>query len=81
MGNHFASRVSASILQAVGLNELITKNISEYKSLVIKLATKSNYLNEIKNKLKGESSSINDFYDLKKFTKELEDNLNKISNS
>ena len=81
MGNHFASRVSASILQAVGLNELITKNISDYKSLVIKLATKSNYLDKIKNKLKGESSYINDFYDLKKFTKELEDNLNKISNS
>ena len=81
MGNHFASRVSASILQAVGLNELITKNISDYESLVIKLATKSNYLDKIKNKLKGESSYINDFYDLKKFTKELEDNLNKISNS
>ena len=81
MGNHFASRVSASILQAIGLNELITKNTSDYKSLVIKLATKSNYLDEIKNKLKGESSYINDFYDLKKFTKELEDNLNKISNS
>jgi len=81
MGNHFASRVSASILQAVGLNELITKNTSEYRSLVIELATKSNYLDEIKNKLKGESSYINDFYDLKKFTKELEDNLNKISNS
>tara|TARA_B100001559_G_scaffold264311_1_gene230049 strand:- start:174 stop:827 length:654 start_codon:yes stop_codon:yes gene_type:complete len=81
MGNHFASRVSASILQAVGLNDLITKNILDYKSLVIKLATKPDYLDEIKNKLKGESSFINDFYDLKKFTKELEDNLNKISNS
>ena len=81
MGNHFASRVSASILQAVGLNDLITKNILDYKSLVIKLATKPDYLDEIKNKLKGESSYINDFYDLKKFTKELEDNLNKISNS
>ena len=80
MGNHFASRVSSSILQAVGLDELITENISDYKSLVIKLTKDSTYLDEIKNKLREENQYLKDFYDLKKFTKELENNLNKIAN-
>ena len=80
MGNHFASRVSSSILQAAGLDELITENISDYKSLVIKLTKDSTYLDEIKNKLREENQYLKDFYDLKKFTKELESNLNKIAN-
>ncbi len=80
MGNHFASRVSSSILEAVGLDELIAKNISDYKSLVIRLTKDSNHLNGIKNKLKEENQHLKDFYDLKKFTKELENNLNKIAN-
>jgi protein O-GlcNAc transferase len=37
-GQHFASRVSASILREVGLNQLVTQNLSEYRDLVLQLA-------------------------------------------
>jgi protein O-GlcNAc transferase len=37
-GQHFASRVSASILREVGLHELVTHNLAEYADLVIRLA-------------------------------------------
>jgi predicted O-linked N-acetylglucosamine transferase (SPINDLY family) len=39
-GNHFASRVSSSILRAIGLPELITKSMEEYEALAVKLALK-----------------------------------------
>jgi len=51
LGNHFASRVSASILTAVGLPELIACNLQEYESLVLKFAQNPNELNHIRQKL------------------------------
>ncbi len=36
-GNHFASRVSTSILNALGMNKLITKSNIEYKNKIISL--------------------------------------------
>ncbi|MBW2109729.1 MAG: hypothetical protein JRI36_13870, partial [Deltaproteobacteria bacterium] len=38
-GTHFASRVSSSILFAIGMPGLITHTLEEYESLVIRLAT------------------------------------------
>jgi predicted O-linked N-acetylglucosamine transferase (SPINDLY family) len=38
-GESFAGRVSASLLNAIGLNELITTTQAEYEKLAIKLAT------------------------------------------
>jgi predicted O-linked N-acetylglucosamine transferase (SPINDLY family) len=52
IGNSFASRVSSSILNAIGLQELITENNSAYEALAIDLATNPEKLNEIKLKLK-----------------------------
>ena len=40
IGNSFASRVAASLLNAVNLPELITTNQEQYESLAIELATK-----------------------------------------
>ena len=37
-GNHFASRVSASILSALGMDELITHDMDSYQDLVLALA-------------------------------------------
>ncbi len=79
IGNHFASRVSASILKSIGLDELITQNISSYKSLVIKLASDTDYLIEIKARLTENNNYIDDFYNVKKFAKELEDSLISIT--
>ncbi|MGE0084932.1 MAG: tetratricopeptide repeat protein [Desulfococcaceae bacterium] len=51
LGNHFASRVSASILTAIGLPELITPNIAQYEDLAVRLASDRNELKKIRQKL------------------------------
>jgi len=51
IGNSFASRHAASILNAVNLPELITTKQEEYESLAIELATDPEKLNSVKNKL------------------------------
>ena len=53
MGQSFASRVSASLLTAIGLPELITQTQEEYENLAIELATNSEKLFAIKNQLKA----------------------------
>ena len=50
-GEAFAGRVAASLLQAIGLPELITANLEEYEALALKLARDSALLAGIKAKL------------------------------
>jgi predicted O-linked N-acetylglucosamine transferase (SPINDLY family) len=51
MGKSFASRVAGSLLNAIGLPELITGNLEEYEKLAFKLATHPEQLAEIRHKL------------------------------
>jgi len=51
-GKHFASRVSASMLRAVGLPELITKSLEKYEALAVSLAKKPNKLSALRSKLR-----------------------------
>ena len=51
MGESFASRVAASLLNAIELPELITETQADYEALAIELATNPAKLNEIKEKL------------------------------
>ena len=51
LGESFASRVAASLLNAIGLPELITQTAEGYEALAIELATKPEKLQNIKNKL------------------------------
>ena len=51
IGSSFASRVAASLLNAVNLPELITTSQEQYESLAIQLATKPEKLKKIKDKL------------------------------
>jgi predicted O-linked N-acetylglucosamine transferase (SPINDLY family) len=53
IGKSFASRVSASLLNAIGLSELVTNSEKEYEDLAIELAKNPPKLKEIKNKLKN----------------------------
>jgi len=53
IGKSFASRVSASLLNAIGLSTLVTSSAKEYEDLAIELATNPAKLKEIKNKLKN----------------------------
>jgi predicted O-linked N-acetylglucosamine transferase (SPINDLY family) len=52
VGQSFASRVTASLLTAISLPELITQTQEEYENLAIDLATNSKKLSAIKNQLK-----------------------------
>jgi predicted O-linked N-acetylglucosamine transferase (SPINDLY family) len=56
-GSTFASRECASILNGVGLNQLITDNLSDYKKLAIRLAHDKKFLGEFKDHLTFNKSS------------------------
>ena len=71
MGESFASRVAASLLNAVGLPELITTNQNAYESLAIELATQPNKLGAIRNKLVNNLPS-SPLFNPKLFTEHLE---------
>ncbi len=47
-GNSFASRVAASIVKAVGLQELVVKNEKEYENLILDIANSPKKLFKIK---------------------------------
>ena len=71
MGKSFASRVAASLLNAVDLPELITHSQEEYESLAIGLASNPEKLKKLRNKL---LDTLPGSYltDTKRFTKNLE---------
>jgi predicted O-linked N-acetylglucosamine transferase (SPINDLY family) len=71
MGESFASRVSASLLNALALPELITTNREEYESLAIDLAMNPNKLADIKNKL-ANNRLTTPLFDTPLFTKNIE---------
>jgi protein O-GlcNAc transferase len=50
-GNHFASRMSSSILSAVGLPEMVTYSLADYEALAIRLAKQPDELHAIRQKL------------------------------
>jgi predicted O-linked N-acetylglucosamine transferase (SPINDLY family) len=71
MGQSFASRVAASLLNAIGLPELITNTQAEYEALAIELATNSKKFADIKLKL-AINHLITPLFDTQLFTKNLE---------
>ena len=72
MGQSFASRVAASLLNAIGLPELITNTREEYETLAVGLAQNPQKLAEIKLKLTN-NRLITSLFDTPLFTKNLED--------
>ena len=71
MGESFASRVAASLLNAIGLPELITTKHSEYEALAIEMATNPLKLTSIKNKL-DRNRLTTPLFDTPRFTKNIE---------
>jgi protein O-GlcNAc transferase len=69
-GTHFASRMSASILTAIGLPELITHDFEEYEKLAVHLAN-SGALNAIRNKLE-KNRKTSPLFDTPRFVRNLE---------
>ena len=52
-GSSFSGRVAASLLQAIGLPELITETSEQFESLAIRLAKASDELNALRMKLRA----------------------------
>jgi len=71
MGNSFASRMSASIVNAVNLPELVCTGQDEYERMAIDLATHPEKLKIIKDKLANNLSTA-PLYDTPLFTRHLE---------
>ena len=57
LGRAFAGRVAASLLKAIGLQELITANLDDYEACAGKLAADPAMLAEIRGRLAANSSS------------------------
>jgi len=71
MGESFASRVAASLLNAIGLPELITNTKEQYQSLAIELARNPERLAAIKLKLSNNRLTTA-LFDTPLFTRNLE---------
>jgi len=63
--------VSASLLTAVGMPELITHSIEEYESLAFQLANRPDKLNMLRQKL-SELRLTSPLFDTPRFTRNLE---------
>ena len=76
-GNSFASRVAASLLNTISLNELITTNIEDYKKLAIKIYNEKSYLDEIKKKITINKKNSN-LFKAEIYTKNIEKAYKKV---
>ncbi len=70
-GASFASRVAASALRAVGLDELIAASIEDYETLALGLACDRPRLQRIRETLKGDRSTL-PLFDTARFTRGME---------
>jgi predicted O-linked N-acetylglucosamine transferase (SPINDLY family) len=77
MGESFASRVAGSLLNALDLPELITTGPDHYEHLAIDLATNTQKIKAIKDKLKSNRLSER-LFDTPLFSKHLEAAYTKI---
>jgi len=71
LGTTFAGRVAASLLNAVGLPELITNSLQDYEGLALKLATDRERLAELRAKLQTNIPAC-PLFDTNRFRKHLE---------
>jgi predicted O-linked N-acetylglucosamine transferase (SPINDLY family) len=70
-GNTFASRVAGSLLNAVGLPELITPSLNDYEALALKLARDPALLAALKQKL-ARHRETDPLFNTARFTRHLE---------
>ena len=71
MGGSFASRVAASLLNAIKLPELITTSLAEYEALAIELALNPEKLGHIRRKLERNRLTT-PLFDTRRFTRHIE---------
>jgi predicted O-linked N-acetylglucosamine transferase (SPINDLY family) len=71
MGESFAARVAASLLNAIGLPELVTTTQEQYEATAIELAGDPARLAEFKDRLQGNRLTM-PLFDTEQFTRHLE---------
>jgi predicted O-linked N-acetylglucosamine transferase (SPINDLY family) len=71
LGTTFVGRVAASLLNAIGLNELITRSLEEYEALALELATNRKRLAGIKSKL-AQNRETYPLFDTDRFRRHIE---------
>lgn len=71
MGTRFANRVSASILNACGLNDLIAKDLDEYKRIAISLAEDQNKYHELVDRL-SVARTNSPYFNTEQYTRDIE---------
>jgi len=71
LGTTFAGGVAASLLRAVGLQELVTHSLEGYAASALQLALDREMLSRLKRKL-SENREVNPLFDTKRFTRHLE---------
>ena len=70
-GKTFASRVGASLLKAVGMDELIASDLASYEALALRTAREPKFLKKLKTKLRHHRNT-DPLFDTAKFTRDLE---------
>jgi predicted O-linked N-acetylglucosamine transferase (SPINDLY family) len=70
-GATFAGRVAASLLQAIGLPELITNTAEEYEELACRLSTERELLDSVKQRL-IRNRATSSLFDTAAFARHLE---------
>jgi predicted O-linked N-acetylglucosamine transferase (SPINDLY family) len=77
IGQSFAARVSASLLTAIGLPELITRDVEQYESLAIELAQNPSKLSSIRQKLEA-NKTTSPLFNASVFAKNIENAYSQI---
>ena len=76
-GNSFPSRVAASLLKSLNMEELITNNLDEYKKLILEIYNNKNYHFNLKDKIVKRKRE-NNLYKSSVYTKNIEQAYFKI---
>ena len=71
LGDTFTSRVAASLLKAIGLEELVTHSLEEYEALALSLAQNPSYLASLRRKLEY-NRETHPLFDTERSTREIE---------
>jgi predicted O-linked N-acetylglucosamine transferase (SPINDLY family) len=72
LGDTFAGRVAASLLQAIGLPELIVESVTQYENLAVAIAAEPGKAAHLKQRLAANSKSY-PLFDTQRFTRNLEE--------
>ncbi len=71
MGSTFAGRVGASLLDAIGLPELVTHSFTDYARLAIRLASSRDLLSDLRTRLAG-NRMTHPLFDTDRFRRHIE---------